>query len=667
MATKETGAQECSAEDILALVEAFSVKDATAKTSLAQLVESHPLAFCAAAIRVLADAPPSPGTNYLVHLLTKGRLLTASLLDPSICSVKDAAGAARAVAEAGTKLQPALEIVLGKALQSHASSENVIHILRTLDVLDAISAQSCWNTFQMELMAYPDRGVRSKTALLIGRNRKSAPWLGRRLMDRDVRVQANAVEALWGLDAADSGSLLQMAVQAGNNRVAGNAALGLYLLADPAAVQILLDMAQHTNPLFRVSALWAIGETQDPRFLPFLTGQYRAAQGKVRLAIAGAMSRIRRREKSMAEAGTLEIHVMQAVIRTDARRRLAFALARKGAVDLSGLKPTDFALWETGTLIHDYEVQPHANPALLVAGFVAPRFMGEHDPYGDAIMDGLTQLSSLKRPDDLWRIDRFSMEAHPAERTQTGPGANLPYDDSLVTPDLTMRYGFLFDPDQVARAISLPVPPERAAANSLLALERQCEAMTKLSGKRHLFLFLNRPAVETLDDPGAIAQLRKLAEEAGIALHAFCVDAGAFARGRDLCLALPEGTFAETTVDRVAGELEQVYAKLLNRYEILYDLPPGEQSGPVQMKISTSFGAGQADIAFTKKYLDSHRRPSQKRLQLEQRLLKKYGDSHRRPCQQQPRLKRRLSQGTLVTVPIFFLAAKRGGSQALLY
>ena len=126
-------------------------------------------------------------------------------------------------------------------------------------------------------------------------------WIARRLLDRDPRVQASAVEALWGLDAEETKPHFLSALKSKNNRVAANAALGLYLCGDATAMRLLLDMLRHTDPMFRLSALWAIGETQDERFLPVLTDHYKHAEGKLRLATVGAMSRIRRREKTAHE------------------------------------------------------------------------------------------------------------------------------------------------------------------------------------------------------------------------------------------------------------------------------------------------------------------------------------------------------------------------------
>ena len=404
---KEVGLDDTFTQDIAALLESFSEKDTAGKQSLSQLLISDPRAFGVSAVAVLAKSQPSAGARYLVHLLMKGKLLPASLLDARIAEVRVARAALQAVSANGTNLQPMLELALNKALQDHANAENSQRILKLLELLATIAPPTFWNSFQLELMAHPDRLVRSKAALIIGRSSKNAAWIGRRFMDRDFRVQASAVEALWALEPAESRALLLTASKSKHNRVAANAVLGLYRIAELKAVRMLLDMVrQREAPAFRISALWVIGETQDPRFLPFLMEQFKLSDGKIRLAVTRAMASIKRREKVNAEAATIRLRVSQARVSQDGKRQCALVLSSQPAHDLSTLTPMDFALWEAGELIEQYEVKLSGAPAALAAGFVAPRFNSSADPYGPAITGALTRSSAAKRPDDIWRIDR---------------------------------------------------------------------------------------------------------------------------------------------------------------------------------------------------------------------------------------------------------------------
>jgi HEAT repeat protein len=151
--------------------------------------------------------------------------------------------------------------------------------------------------------------------------------VGKLLLDEDVRVQANAVEALWTFDADEARSLLVTAARSKTPRVASNAAVGLYRIGDLSGLRLLFSMSGHDDPDRRVSAAWAMGETGDPRFLPFLTTWFSRSSGNERVNVLQALGRIRRREKSLAEAGSIEIRAWTAKA-IGSRRSLVLTLNR---------------------------------------------------------------------------------------------------------------------------------------------------------------------------------------------------------------------------------------------------------------------------------------------------------------------------------------------------
>jgi hypothetical protein len=61
--------------------------------------------------------------------------------------------------------------------------------------------------------------------------------------------------------------LFQKATADPHHRVAANAAVGLHRAGDLRAVKIVERMAKATNQSVRAAAVWAMGETRDPRFL----------------------------------------------------------------------------------------------------------------------------------------------------------------------------------------------------------------------------------------------------------------------------------------------------------------------------------------------------------------------------------------------------------------
>ena len=593
-----TDTLESLVSDISKAIQSYAEKELVSRQWLAQLSNDEPALFIAAGIRAVAAAEPSDGSRYLIQTLAKDRRLSVGLLDPNVCSLEEAIAVARAAAEAGGQLQANFEIALNKGLQGQPSVQKTERILRILELLSLTCGQSCWNSFQVELMAYPDKVVRAKAALLIGRSTRNVQWIARRLLDRDTRVQASAVEALWGIEGEEAREQLLIALRSEDNRVTANAALGLYRIGDLSSIRILLDMAHHTDPLFRLSALWAIGETQNERFLPMLAEYYKLAEGKLRLGAVGAMSRIRRRER---RTDPLQVHLKQAAVDAQGLRSLAFALSCHPARDLSGIKSTEFVLFENDKLIDDYDVRVVPPPAVLLSGFIVPWHESDGDPYEKALREGLKQCLSMKRPGDLWRIDRYSIEMNPSADSKSAGESLVPYHDSLITPDLKASFGCISDPGLFEMALTLTVPKERTAADPLAALERQARAFAKRGGKRHVFFFLHDMSGFDLKQETAVARLRTIAEENSLVLHGICPDvAGQWDLIRQLCLANPEGSFNTMKLAGLVDGLVDVYANLSSRFEVQYKLPAANDAAKARLKISSALGEADVPLELTR-------------------------------------------------------------------
>jgi hypothetical protein len=227
---------------------------------------------------------------------------------------------------------------------------------------------------------------------------------------------------------------------------------------------------------------------------------------------------------------------------------------------------------------------------------VAPWFLSPDELYAQAVVAALERLSVSKRPDDLWRIDRHSIEAEqPGSETERDK-SGLPYDEAILTQEARARQSFISAPDTLSKAITSEVPVERIAVDPFRAIERQFIAMRKLSGKKHVFVFLHQDSNAALEDDAHNRNLKEMAAHERIVLHGFApgatYDCAAF---RDLCLSISEGTFSDTSVDQLPEALEEIYSSLMNGCEVTYRLP-GVEAGPVILKVSSNLGAGQADM-----------------------------------------------------------------------
>jgi len=584
----------CFAQDIAALAESFSDNTAACKQSLDQMVSSDPGVFSRASIRVLGRATHPAGSRYVLHLLRKHNLLLPALTDPIGTRSEDAVAATRVISRIGTPIDAEIEGVLSATLGQRSSSETVSRVVRLLDMLEVASPHPRFYLFQMELLSHPDSLVRSKSALLICRSSKNAALVGRLMLNEDPRVQANAVEALWAFDPAEASPLLLIAARSKTPRVAANAAVGLHRIGDLLSIKLLFDMGQGIDPNRRTSGVWAMGETGDPRFLPFLTARFSGSTGNEKVNVIQALGRIRRREKSLTEAAPIEIRNCDAKV-DGADRRLVLSLWSSDEPAIRALKPTQFAIWERETLVEDYEVSAQENPAMAISGFVLPRFSSALDVYGIAVLDGITRCLRYKRPDDLWRLDRYLTDPREGEAVEK---AALPYDESVLGVFArTQQRGFLAAPEVLRKIVDSPGSRERATDDPIAAFDRQSDAMIKFSGKRKLFLFLLRDCGRSLERH--FGRLTSFVANERITLYGIAPqDATGFEEFERLCFKSDGGSFATLRPDQIADEVERIYARSINRLDVTYRVPEQSEPAAGRIQITGASGLGLASFCF---------------------------------------------------------------------
>jgi HEAT repeats len=139
-------------------------------------------------------------------------------------------------------------------------------VLRLLDVLHAISSGPRLVQVLGHLTNYPDERIASKAAMLVGHRVRSAAWLHDHFQTTDARVRASVVEGLWGVDTLSARKCLRDSLNDSNNRVVGNALVGLYLLGEKTVEQAVEHMICDSRPSFRRTAAWVMGKIGKPEF-----------------------------------------------------------------------------------------------------------------------------------------------------------------------------------------------------------------------------------------------------------------------------------------------------------------------------------------------------------------------------------------------------------------
>jgi hypothetical protein len=277
-------------ESLRTLLDAIGDNPRSARKSVGEMLARDRRQFVAAAFNVLKTGQPTPGHAHLVSVLVENEILPAALSNPDECSLEEAVALARTV----SRIDPLVDTKLARWLLRRLHADHDLPSPQTaqriLGILEHITSGNRLTPMLVQLLRVSDPGIRSKVAMLMGRGTKNVGWA---LSEHDPRVRANAVEAAWGTNSRHTRGFLWELTKDPHNRVAGNALLALHRLGENAAVPALLRMALHSAPMFRATAAWVMGQTQDARFLEALGKMESDGDENVRRNAAQATVRIK--------------------------------------------------------------------------------------------------------------------------------------------------------------------------------------------------------------------------------------------------------------------------------------------------------------------------------------------------------------------------------------
>jgi len=223
-----------------------------------------------------------------------------------------------------------------------------------------------------------------------------------RLGESDPRVRANAIESLWGVDSPEARTLLNFAANDANNRVVGNALLGLYHLGESSVLADVVRLAGHESALFRSSAAWVMGEAGDPRFTEALRPMISDPDAKVRKRAFAALAQIKaaNAQPSIGERW----HVAGRMLAGESLkglRRLMLAVAAEDMREQPKVAPLQFILSERAQYITSYQTSAKPLPESMSVVFVIPR---SREAAAGAFFEGVLNCLRWKRPSDLWSV-----------------------------------------------------------------------------------------------------------------------------------------------------------------------------------------------------------------------------------------------------------------------
>jgi len=541
-----------------ALVEAFDAQPLENRRRLREALEADPGRFLPAAVAAWRGSADSRGRRYLVSLLAANDLLFEAFLDARL-SVAEAVVMAREAAV----VDPMLDLQLARRVVEHTEDEGAA--ARLLEVLEAVVDGPRVMPVLTPLLAHTNPRLRSKVALLIGKANRNAHWVGRQMTARDARVRANAIEAMWGVDSDSSREVFWEALEDDCGRVAGNAAVGLYLQGETRSIPALLAMAAHADPDRRASAAWCMGEVLDPRFLVPLRALLSDGDGRARQNALRAISRIRQRITHQDGLPRLRVALLQAARSDNRSRRLAAVAADPHWAGMK-LLPTHFVAFENGWPAQNYEVRRLRVPDALAFGFALPRLTDTQDPLRTAVEGSLLACCRLRRRTDGWAIVKYTA------------GEDVPELDA-DNPRL------LLEPAEIAGAITQRGPRQGGLTG---ALRRLLFSLALARAGRHLVI------VGDAELLGAESEsIRMGARAAGVAIHGIGLPLAGGETLANLCRATGGVFLHAVHVRDVARLIEHICLGLLHRYEVLYRLDgAGQDSALVRLEVHTAQGSG---------------------------------------------------------------------------
>jgi hypothetical protein len=541
------------------LVRNLDLDTARCKRVMRQYLEDQPDAFLKNAVRLLLKQPENHGTRYILGLLAERGLLLRVLCMPGFTGEQALAMARAAIAAA-----PAAEAVLARGfaelLEEAGTADDLENVTRLMEILVEVCDGARIFPSMVRLLRHPNPHLRSKAVLVLGRHSRSTQWVRHRLDDTDPRIRANALEALWNVDTPEAHELLHGLIHDANNRVAGNALLGLYRLGQTSAIAEIFAMAEHESPIFRATAAWVMGETGDPRFMESLAGLLTEPDATVRKRAFAALGQVR---MAAAKAGQGAPYRLAARVAesSPALVRVLLAVTGANAYAAPEVLPTQILVTEGARQVVAYRIMERPLPETISAAFLLPAH-GERAPWREAALACLP----WKRPSDLWACQFYA----PAEGA--GP-----------VEELSLRSGREQIQTEFARTPDGSEPGLWELLLGTLSIEGH-----HFPGRRHIMIFQDGPRgapVEPLITAvaGAQAMLHVISAEPDPAMEEVCRrTGGVFSVLED------SGQAAEAAV--------QAYLHQFARYEISWQPLEGDLR-QIKIRLHGTSACGETGLA----------------------------------------------------------------------
>jgi hypothetical protein len=275
--------------------------DPQSRRFLQIFAQQHPAEFFEAATARIDLRTGLPGERFLAGLLLRQQYFFEILTDPARLSLRTATRIFRNLLTFDATLDFRLARMLpGRGDSSTGKILQGASAVRAIDILDRTSQGQKVLSLVGHLPNHADPALSAKASLFVGRRLDSPAWVAKQMVHEDPRVRANVMESSWGRKSKDTVRLMADCLEDANNRVAGNALVGLHLAGSPDVVERALAMSRSDDPALRSTVAWAMGKIGDPAFLPRLTELMKDSAASVRSTTVRSLVEIGRAESRKA-------------------------------------------------------------------------------------------------------------------------------------------------------------------------------------------------------------------------------------------------------------------------------------------------------------------------------------------------------------------------------
>lgn len=577
--------------------------------SCSRVLRAHSVAdtadFLQMAQKALATRTPDRGLKFVAGLaLEMG--LTRCLIDLHLRARAEAVTLAQKTATCDPQLS--LRIV---TLLTGLDSEKLpdTDLLSGLDLLDAISDGDSFVSSVLKLLKHSSPHVRSKAARFIGSRTQNLAWSINRASEDDARVRADILESLFKVNNDQVAPIFHKNVRDSNNRVVGNALLGLYQLQDATSIPLIYEMAQHPKSNFRNTAAWLMGRTGDNRFSGALAELMRDPDEVVRKQAFKALGEMKKANKAAAALPSLQTAISKVYVDNGEQHLWATVHDSSGQV-LKALPDTSFVVktGESASVVRDYSVQEYEAKASLRIAFLLCLPLEGANATTQQFYTAVQNCNGLRRSKDRWEAiwmksrpqqlpanepapsaapapasegvtrNRFSIlnVDFSAPSGSPAPSAGIPDVDRESRPDLT---GYLSHAPAVA-GDDLNRPADRKPLEALLDSDT-------LGSKWHLIVLGAGARTES------VLNTIRTGSEWGARLHVIAPEESSW-NTESVRTATRESGGTHLVLDASAEYAKACFglcSSLLHHYQINWK---GEASGPVTLDVSSESGRGSA-------------------------------------------------------------------------